>query len=76
MAKNAKEKIREVLGELRPSLKRHGGNVALKSWKGGAVTLRVQGACRGCPMSAITFRFGVDKILKDRVPEIKEIKYA
>jgi len=76
MVKGTRGKVQEVLSEVRPALWRHGGDVVLKGLKSGIVTLKVQGACRGCPMSKITFQLGVEKMLRDRVPEITEIKYS
>ncbi len=73
---NLENKIKNVLNEIKPALQRHGGDCCLESIKDGAVFIKVQGACRGCPMSVITFQLGVDKILKEKVPEVKEIKYV
>lgn len=72
-----REKIEAILEEVRPSLRSHGGDAHLVSLDGGGnVTLKMEGACRGCPMSTLTFGFGIETMIKERVPEVKEIFYA
>lgn len=67
-----KEKVAEVLDMIRPSLQADGGDVALVDVSDdGVVTVELQGACKGCPMSQLTLANGVERILKDRVsPDI------
>ncbi len=67
------EKVEEVLNQIRPSLMRDGGNVELIDVNDGKVQLRLTGACAGCPMSSITLKMGIEKILKKEIPEIKEV---
>jgi Fe-S cluster biogenesis protein NfuA len=72
-----KEKIEDALKEVRPMLEADGGNVELVSaTDDGKVTVRLTGACGHCPMSQMTLKMGVERILRKRVPEIKEVLSA
>jgi Fe-S cluster biogenesis protein NfuA len=71
-----KEKVEKVLDEIRPMLIRDGGNVELVSVEGGVVKVRLQGACAGCPMSQMTLKNGIEKVLKDKIPEITAVEQA
>jgi len=66
-------RIEEVLNQLRPSLMRDGGNVELVDVSDGVVKVRLTGACGGCPMSALTLKMGIERILKQQIPEVKEV---
>ncbi len=68
-----KEKVEKVLGKIRPNLQADGGDVELVSVKGGVVTVRLKGACGGCPMATVTLKQGIERILKEEVPEVKEV---
>lgn len=68
-----KEKVEKVLNEIRPMLIRDGGNVELVSIDGGVVKVRLQGACAGCPMSQMTLRNGIEKVLKEKIPEVTAV---
>jgi len=68
-----KEKVEKVLDEIRPMLLRDVGNVELVSIDGGVVKVRLQGACAGCPMSQMTLRNGIEKVLKDKIPEVTAV---
>ncbi|MFA6228364.1 MAG: NifU family protein [Patescibacteria group bacterium] len=70
------QKIKAVLDELRPHLQMDSGDVEFISFdeKSGKLTVRLQGACHGCPMSAITLKEGIGKVVMERVPEVKEIE--
>jgi Fe-S cluster biogenesis protein NfuA len=68
-----KEKVEKVLNEIRPMLMRDGGNVELVSIDGGVVKVRLQGACAGCPMSQTTLRNGIEKVLKEKIPEVTAV---
>jgi Fe-S cluster biogenesis protein NfuA len=52
---------------------RDGGNVELVAVEGGTVKVKLVGACAGCPMSKITLKNGIEKILKQEIPEVKEV---
>jgi Fe-S cluster biogenesis protein NfuA len=68
------ENIEKVLDELRPYLMADGGNVELVEVEGPVVRLRLQGACGSCPSSAMTLRMGIERKLKEVIPEIAEIE--
>jgi Fe-S cluster biogenesis protein NfuA len=66
-------KVEEVLNNIRPSLQADGGDVELVDVKEGIVSLRLKGACAGCPMSAMTLKNGIERILKEEISGIKEV---
>lgn len=69
------EKVRSTLDTIRPSLQADGGDVELLGVEeDGTVKVRLQGACRGCPMAAMTLQMGIEKILKKEVPEVKAVE--
>ena len=69
------KQIEMILEQIRPSLARHGGGIDLVdvNEKEGIVRVRLQGACRGCPLSDMTMKMGVEAALKEAIPEIKEV---
>jgi len=68
------EKIETALGKIRPSLNADGGDVELvEVTPDGVVKVRLTGACGGCPMSQMTLKMGIEKVLKEEVPEVKEV---
>jgi len=67
------EKVEAVLNEIRPSLQADGGDVELVGVNDGMVSLRLTGACAGCPMSTMTLKMGIERILKEKLPEVKEV---
>ena len=71
---NMEEKIKEVLEEVRPSLKRDGGDVEFVRYNDGIVELKLKGACAGCPLSQLTIKSYIEVLLKEKIPEIKEVK--
>lgn len=68
-----KEKVEAALNKIRPSLMADGGNVELVAVDNGVVKVRLTGACGGCPMSQMTLKMGIERILKKEVPEVKEV---
>ena len=68
-----KEKVEEVLQEIRPALQADGGDVELVDVTDGIVKVRLTGACGSCPMSQMTLKMGVEETLKSKLPEIKEV---
>jgi Fe-S cluster biogenesis protein NfuA len=66
-------KVKEVLDKVRPYLVRDGGNVEFVEITGGTVKVKLVGSCAGCPMSKMTLKNGIEKILKQEVPEVKEV---
>ena len=71
-----KEKVEEVLEKIRPSLQADGGDIELVSVDDGVVKVKLMGACQGCPMSEMTLKNGVERILKEHLPEIKSVEAA
>jgi Fe-S cluster biogenesis protein NfuA len=67
------DKIQEVLDRIRPQLIRDGGDVELVEVNDGTVKVSLTGACAGCPMSTITLKMGIEKILREEIPEVKEV---
>ena len=68
-----KEKVEAALNKIRPALQADGGDIELVDVKDGIVSVRLTGHCAGCPMSTMTLRMGVERILKQAVPEVKEV---
>ncbi|MBA7505602.1 Fe/S biogenesis protein NfuA [subsurface metagenome] len=68
-----RDKVEEALDKIRPSLMADGGNVELISVNDGVVKVKLTGACGGCPMSTLTLKMGIERILKQEIPEIKEV---
>ncbi len=69
------DKIKAALDQLRPHLQMDGGDVDFVSFdqEQGILKLKLQGACQGCPMSQITLQEGIGKVLKQDMPEIKQV---
>jgi Fe-S cluster biogenesis protein NfuA len=68
-----KERVEEVLNKIRPSLVADGGNVELVDVEDGIVKVKLVGACAGCPMSQMTLKMGIEKLLKKEIPEVQEV---
>jgi Fe-S cluster biogenesis protein NfuA len=64
------EKVKEVLDKIRPSLQADGGDVELVDVVDGIVKVRLKGACAGCPMSQMTLKNGIEKLLKREIPAV------
>ena len=69
-----REKVEKVLKKIRPSLQADGGDVELVDVVNGVVKVRLTGACGTCPMSTMTLKMGVERILKEQIPEIKSVE--
>lgn len=70
-----KERVEAAINKIRPMLQADGGNVELVSVSHeGVVQVRLQGACAGCPMSQMTLKNGIEKIIKKEVPEVKTVE--
>ena len=70
-----KEKIEQALTKIRPALQADGGDVELvEVGADGVVRVRLTGACGGCPMSQLTLKMGIYRILKKEVPEVKSVE--
>jgi Fe-S cluster biogenesis protein NfuA len=69
-----KSKIQNAINQIRPNLQADGGDVELVDVsEDGVVKVRLTGACRGCPMSQMTLKMGIEKFLKKEVSEVKEV---
>ena len=70
-----KEQIEKALDKIRPALQRDGGDIELVDVEeNGVVKVRLTGACSGCPMSQMTLKQGVERIVKQMVPEVKAVE--
>jgi len=69
------EKVQTVLEQVRPMLQRDGGDVELvEVTADNIVKVRLQGACGSCPMSTMTLKMGIEKAIKEQIPEIVEVQ--
>lgn len=68
------DNVETVLDEMRPYLMADGGNVELVELDGPIVKLRLQGACGSCPSSTMTLRMGIERRLRELIPEIAEVE--
>ena len=72
--KTLEEKVKDTIEAIRAALQSHGGDVELVGIdEDNAVRVRLQGACQGCPGAAMTMKMGIERILKERVPQVKEV---
>jgi len=70
-----KEKVQEAIDKIRPMLKADGGDVELVDVEeDGVVKVRLVGACAGCPMSQMTLKNGIEKMLQKDIPEVKSVE--
>ena len=70
-----KERIQAAIEKIRPMLKADGGDVELVDVSAdGIVQVRLQGACSGCPMSQMTLKNGIERVIKQEVPEVKSVE--
>jgi len=68
-----REKVEAALAGIRGPLQADGGDVELIDVVEGVVKVRLLGACGGCPMAAMTLKNGIERVLKQEVPEVKEV---
>lgn len=69
-----KEEVKKVIELIRPNLQRDGGDIELIDvLDDGVVQVRLQGACQGCPGAAMTLQFGVERLLKEKVPGVTKV---
>ena len=68
-----REKVEESLARVRPALQADGGDVELVDVKDGVVMVKLTGACGGCPMATMTLKNGIELILREDIPDIKEV---
>ncbi len=68
------KKVEAALAEIKPQIQADGGDIDLVGIENNIVKVRLRGACAGCPMSALTLKQGVERIIKSRIPEIKSVE--
>ncbi len=68
-----RDRVEEVLNKIRPSLMMDGGNVELVNVDDGVVRVKLTGACGGCAMATLTLKMGIERVLKQEIPEVKEV---
>ena len=72
--KSFEEKVKSIIESIRPMLQGHGGDIELVGTDANnAVRVRLQGACSGCPSAQMTLKMGVERLLKEKIPEVKEV---
>jgi Fe-S cluster biogenesis protein NfuA len=70
-----REKVETALQEIRPALQADGGDVELIDvTEDGIVKVKLKGACGGCPMAQLTLKQGIERLLKDSIPEVKSVE--
>lgn len=72
-ATTVEDQIREALELIRPAIQMDGGDIRLESVSDGTVTVQLFGTCESCPISPVTLKQGVERILKERVPGVTEV---
>jgi Fe-S cluster biogenesis protein NfuA len=69
-----KEKVETLLNDVRPKLQANGGDVELiEISDDGIVKVKLLGACNGCPMAHMTLKMGIERYLKEKMPEVQEV---
>ena len=68
------DKVKQAIEKIRPILQRDGGDIELVAVEGNVVKVRLQGACRGCPMSQMTLKAVVEETIKKEVPEVERVE--
>ena len=72
-AATLEEQVRDALDTIRPAIQMDGGDIMLESVKDGVVTVHLLGACEACPISPVTLRQGVERVLRERVPGVTDV---
>ncbi|MBN1999027.1 NifU family protein [candidate division KSB1 bacterium] len=73
MSQELYDKVEKVLEKIRPMLQADGGNVELVDVEDGTVRVKLQGACGSCPMAQMTLKMGIERELKNQLPEVSEV---
>jgi Fe-S cluster biogenesis protein NfuA len=74
MVETIEKRVQNAIDEIRPQLQADGGDIELVSVEKGTVKVKLQGHCAGCPMSAMTLKQGVERVIKSKVPEIMKVE--
>jgi len=68
-----KVRVQEVIDLVRPAVQADGGDIELVDVQSGVVSIRFHGACHGCPSSTMTLQYGLERNLKEKIPEITQV---
>ncbi len=71
--KGVEEAVRRTLEKIRPAVQLDGGDFELVGIVDGVVSIRLAGACDACPMSPVTLRAGIERILREEIPDVREV---
>lgn len=74
MSETIETRVKVALAEIKPQIQADGGDIDLVAIENGIVKVRLKGSCVGCPMSALTLKAGVERIIKSKVPEVKSVE--
>jgi Fe-S cluster biogenesis protein NfuA len=74
MSESVETRVKAALAEIKPQIQADGGDIDLVAIEDNIVKVRLRGSCVGCPMSALTLKAGVERVIKQRVPEIKSVE--
>lgn len=74
MSDSVEKRVEAALDEIKPQIQADGGDIDLVAVENGIVKVRLRGSCVGCPMSALTLKQGVERIIKSKVPEIESVE--
>ena len=74
MSESVQKRVEAALTEIKPQIQADGGDIDLVAIENNVVKVRLRGACAGCPMSALTLKAGVERIIKQQVPEVKSVE--
>ena len=74
MMDSVEKRVEAALAEIKPQIQADGGDIDLVAVENGIVKVRLRGSCVGCPMSALTLKQGVERIIKSKVPEIESVE--
>lgn len=74
MSETVEARVQKALADIKPQIQADGGDIDLVSVENGTVKVRLRGACAGCPMSMLTLKQGVERVIKAKVPEIKRVE--
>ena len=74
MSETIEKRVQDALTEIKPQIQADGGDIDLVAVENNVVKVRLRGACVGCPMSALTLKQGVERVIKSKVPEVKSVE--
>jgi Fe-S cluster biogenesis protein NfuA len=74
MSESVEKRVQAALAEIKPQIQADGGDIDLVAVENNIVKVRLRGACVGCPMSALTLKQGVERLIKQKVPEIQSVE--